>query len=102
VLQKSRLTEGAKLGLGRLGVGALGGAIVIYFSDFPILTSEVIMLQLLMPVAVVNYIYTDRLTHYGDTAAAAVLVSTCVFAVLSPLIIAWSSFGAALLQSIRP
>ncbi len=97
VLQKSRLKEGSKLGLVRLTVGALGGTILIYFANFPLLISEVIMLQLLMPVAVVNYIYTDRMTEYGDTAAAAVLVSTCVFAVLSPLIIAWSSFGGSLL-----
>jgi len=96
-LQKSRLREGSKLGLIRLLVGGLGGAVVIYFANFPLLTSEVILLQLLMPVAVVNYIYTDRLTDYGDTAAAAVLVSTCVFAVFSPLIIGWSSWGASLL-----
>ena len=95
-LQKSRLEEGSKLGLVRLLVGALGGVLVIYFANFPLLISEVIMLQLLMPVAVVNYIYTDRLTSYGDTAAAAVLVSTCVFAIFSPLIIGWSSFGASL------
>jgi malate permease and related proteins len=100
VLQRSRLNEGTKLGLLRLAVGALGGALVIYLADFPLLTSEVIMLQLLMPVAVVNYIYTDRLTPYGDTAAAAVLVSTGVFAVLSPLIIAWSSFGASLIHRL--
>ncbi len=96
-LQKSRLREGSKLGLVRLIVGALGGSVVIYFADFPLLTSEVIMLQLLMPVAVVNYLYTERLTSYGDTAAAAVLVSTCVFAILSPLIIGWSSLGASML-----
>jgi predicted permease len=101
VLRRSRLREGAKLGLVRLTVGCLGGALVIYLADFPLLTSEVIMLQLLMPVAVVNYIYTDRLTTYGDTAAAAVLVSTGVFAIFAPLIIAWSAFGAALLHRLQ-
>lgn len=99
VLQRSRLSEGAKLGMVRLIVGALGGAVVIYLAGFPLLTSEVIMLQLLMPVAVVNYIYTDRMTDFGDTAAAAVLVSTSFFAIFSPIVIAWSSLGARLLLS---
>jgi predicted permease len=102
ILRRSRLAEGAKLGMVRLAVGCLGGALVIYLADFPLLTSEVIMLQLLMPVAVVNYIYTDRLTSYGDTAAAAVLVSTGVFAIFSPLVIAWSAFGAGLLHRLHP
>jgi predicted permease len=53
---------------------------------------------MLMPVAVVNYIYTQRLTPYGQTAAAGVLVSTVIFALLAPMIVWWTSFSLTLLK----
>lgn len=83
------LRQGSLVGAIRLAGGAGAGWVVGRLLGLPPLVAGVIALQLAMPVAVVNYIYAERFTAHGDIAAGAVLTSTVVFIVLSPLLLAW-------------
>lgn len=83
---RAGLWRGAVLGAVRLIAGLSAGAVVVYFLQVPPLTASVVALQLAMPVAVVSAIYVQRFSGQGDVAAGAVLVSTLVFVVLSPIV----------------
>lgn len=86
-VSRTGIRQGALLGVLRLLVGLLAGAVVVYVLDLPPLVAGVLTLQLAMPVAVVSAIYVQRFSSYGDVTAGAVLVSTAAFVVLSPLFI---------------
>lgn len=92
-VSRTGVGRGAIVGVIRLGAGALAGIVVTGLFDLPPLVAGVTVLQLLMPVAVINYLYAERFTAFGDVAAGAVLVSTVLFVLLSPLLLWWS--GAA-------
>jgi hypothetical protein len=84
---RTGIRKGAVLGALRLLIGLLAGALVIHLIDLPPLVASVMTLQFAMPVAIVNCIYVQRFSTYGDIAAGAVLVSTTAFALLCPLLI---------------
>ncbi len=83
------IRRGSLLGAIRLASGAAAGWVVGRLLGLPPLVAGVIALQLVMPVAIVNYLYAERFTRHGDIAAGAVLSSTVVFVVLSPLLLVW-------------
>ncbi len=83
---RAGLWQGAVLGSVRLIAGLLAGVVVVHVLQVPPLTASVVALQLAMPVAVVSAIYVQRFSGQGDVAAGAVLVSTVVFVVLSPIV----------------
>ncbi len=84
--------EGAWLAGVRLSVGLLASAALVSMLDLPPMVNSVLVLMMGMPVAVVSFMYADRLTHHGETVAGAVLVSTLVFVVLSPLLMGWAGW----------
>jgi malate permease and related proteins len=69
----------------RLVVGVVGGALVVKLLHLPPDIAGVTLFQMMMPVAVVNYMYAQRFTDHADATAGAVLVSTLVFLVLCPV-----------------
>ncbi len=87
--------EGAWLAGVRLSVGLLAGAILVFAFHLPPMVNSVLVLMMSMPVAVVSFMYADRLTHNGETVAGAVLVSTLLFMVLSPLLMGWAGWMGA-------
>jgi predicted permease len=97
-IERQSFKQGAWLAAVRMITGGFGGALLVYSIDMPPLACQVFIQQMLMPVAVVNYIYTSRLTPYGQTAAAGVLVSTLIFAIFAPLIVWWTSFSLHLIK----
>lgn len=90
-VSRTSLGAGSLVGGIRLVAGLAGAFVVIHLMDLPVLVSSAVALQLLMPVAVVSYLYSERFTNVGAVSAGAVLVSTGVFFVMSPLVIAWMS-----------
>ena len=86
-VSRTGIRQGAVVGAMRLLIGLLAGALVIHMINLPPLVASVMTLQLAMPVAIVNCIYVQRFSTYGDVVAGAVLVSTAAFAVLCPLLI---------------
>ena len=91
--------EGAWLAGVRLCAGLLAGAALVSVLHLPPMVNSVLVLMLGMPVAVVSFMYADRLTHNGETVAGAVLVSTLVFVVLSPLLMSWAGWmGSGLIH----
>lgn len=78
------LRQGAWLGSIRLAAGTLSGLLVGLLMGLPPMAAGVMLIQLAMPVAVASYLYADRLTPHGETAAGGVLVSTLALLVLSP------------------
>ena len=91
--------EGAWLAGVRLCAGLLAGAALVSVFQLPPMVNSVLVLMLGMPVAVVSFMYADRLTHNGETVAGAVLVSTLVFVVLSPLLMSWAGWmGSGLIH----
>ncbi len=92
-IRQSSVGEGARLAGARLLTGWLSGLVLLRLLDLPDLVAEVLVQQVLMPVAVVNYIYTQRFTPLGNTAASAVLISTLFFALMAPLVLWWAHVG---------
>jgi predicted permease len=92
-IKQSSVGEGAKLALARMMTGFLSGLVLLSLLNLPELVGEVLVQQVLMPVAVVNYIYTQRFTPLGHTAASAVLISTVFFALMAPAVLWWSHVG---------
>jgi predicted permease len=91
--------QGAWLAGVRLCAGLLAGAALVSVFQLPPMVNSVLVLMLGMPVAVVSFMYADRLTHNGETVAGAVLVSTLVFVVLSPLLMSWAGWmGSGLIH----
>ncbi|HLU00124.1 MAG TPA: AEC family transporter [Burkholderiaceae bacterium] len=90
-VSRSSLGTGSLVGGIRLLAGLIGALVVIHWLDLPTAVASAIALQLLMPVAVVSYLYSERFTNVGAVSAGAVLVSTGIFFVLSPVLIAWMS-----------
>lgn len=97
-VSRSGIGRGSLVGLIRLGSGAAAGVIVTSLLNLPPLAAGVLVLQLLMPVAVVSYLYADRYTSVGEISAGAVLFSTALFVLLSPLLLWWA--GAASLVPV--
>lgn len=90
-VSRSSLGAGSIVGGIRLGAGIVAAISVIYLMDLPPVVASALALQLLMPVAVVSYLYSERYTNVGAISAGAVLVSTIVFLIASPLAIGWVS-----------
>lgn len=90
-VSRSGLRSGSIVGAIRLGVGVLGGLAIIGLMDLPPVVAGAVVLQMLMPVAVVSYLYSERYTDFGQVSAGAILVSTALFLLLSPLFIGWAS-----------
>ncbi len=86
-VSRSGIRKGSVLGALRLLIGLIAGALVIHLMDLTPLVASVMTLQFAMPVAIVNCIYVQRFSTYGDVAAGAVLVSTSTFVALCPLLI---------------
>ena len=87
--------QGAWLAPVRLSAGFAASAALVFALDLPAMVNSVLVLMMGMPVAVVSFMYADRLTHNGETVAGAVLVSTAVFVVLSPLLMGWAGWMGA-------
>lgn len=94
-VSRGGIGRGSLVGVIRLVAGLAAGGAVVLLLDLPPAVAGVIALQLLMPVAVVNYMYAARYTRHGELAAGAVLVSTLLFVLLAPPILWWAgaSFG---------
>src|SRR5690554_573634 len=88
-VSRSSLGAGTLVGSIRLLSGLAGAVVVIFGMNLLALVSAAIALQLLMPVAVASYLYTERFTSVGAISAGAVLASTGIFIVVSPLLITW-------------
>lgn len=82
--------QGAWLAAVRLSVGFVASAALVFALNLPPMVNSVLVLMMGMPVAVVSFMYADRLTHNGETVAGAVLVSTLVFVLVSPLLMGWA------------
>jgi len=87
VIPSTGLRGGTWVAAMRLAVGLLAGYGVVYALRLPPDLGGALALQMAMPCAVVSYMYAQRYTDMGDTAAGAVLVSTVVFLVLAPLLV---------------
>lgn len=81
------LRQGFVLGMIRLAVGLVGGTIVVKALGLPPEIAGVTLFQMMMPVAVINYLYAQRYTDHADTTAGAVVASTICFLVLCPLVL---------------
>jgi predicted permease len=92
-VSREGIRQGAVLGALRLLIGLLVGAMVVYLIPLPPLVAGVMTLQFAMPVAIVNCVYVQRFSTYGDVAAGAVLVSTAAFLLLCPLLIWLATAG---------
>lgn len=77
--------DGIYVGIVRLIVGIVGGTVVVKMLGLPAEIAGVTLFQMMMPVAVVSYMYAQRFTEHGDTAAGAVLGSTGAFLLVCPL-----------------
>lgn len=87
VIPSKGLRGGAVVAVARLGAGLVAGYAVVHALGMPPDLAGALALQMAMPCAVVSYMYAQRYTDMGDTAAGAVLVSTVVFLVLAPLLV---------------
>ena len=85
---------GMVVGVTRLVAGGLTGLAVTRVLELPPLAAQALQLQLLMPVAVVNYLYAQQFTRHGALSAGAVLASTLAFLLLSPILLAWIGVGS--------
>jgi len=92
LIPSNGMRDGAKVGAIRLVAGLLTGLAVVWAMDLEPVLAGALTLQMVMPCAVVSYMYARRYTPLGDTAAGAVLVSTVVFLLLAPLML-WFSHG---------
>ncbi|WP_151446414.1 AEC family transporter [Lacisediminimonas profundi] len=81
----SSIREGFMLGMIRLGVGVVGGTAVVKLLGLPPEVAGVTLFQMMMPVAVINYMYAQRYTDHADATAGSVVASTACFLVLCPL-----------------
>lgn len=88
-VSRSSLAAGALVGGIRLASGLSAAVVTLYLLDLPTQVAAAMALQLLMPVAVVSYLYSERYTNVGAISAGAVLVSTVLFLVMSPFVIGW-------------
>jgi predicted permease len=88
-VKREGLGRGSLAGAIRLLTGFAAGYLITHLFNLPALVASVIALQLMLPVAVVSYLYADRFTDQGDVAAGAVLVSTVLFVLISPLMLWW-------------
>lgn len=88
-VDRAGLGRGSVVGAIRLIAGAAAGFAVTRLLDLPPLVASVMALQSMLPVAVVSYLYADRYTDQGPVAAGAVLASTLLFVLLSPVML-WS------------
>lgn len=79
------LRDGFVLGMIRLVVGVVGGTAVVKLLNLPPDIAGVTLFQMMMPVAVVNYMYAQRFTSHADATAGGVVSSTLVFLLLCPL-----------------
>jgi len=89
-VSRSGLGSGSVVGGIRIAAGAVAGLIITLALNLPPVITGAIVLQMLMPVAVVSYIYCARYTSVGDISAGAILTSTTLFLLLSPLFISWA------------
>jgi len=90
-VSRSSIGAGTIVGAIRLASGVVAAIVLTSLFDLPPAVTGAVVLQLLMPVAVVSYLYSERYTTVGATSAGAVLVSTALFFVASPLVIGWAS-----------
>ena len=90
-VSRSSMGAGWMVGGIRLIVGFAAALIIPLLFDLPSAVEAAVALQLLMPVAVVSYLYSERYTNVGAISAGAVLVSTGIFFVISPFVISWMS-----------
>lgn len=90
-VSRSSLGAGSLVGGIRLISGFITALVVLHLLDLPTEVAAAVALQLLMPVAVVSYLYSERYTNVGAVSAGAVLVSTLLFFVISPFVISWMS-----------
>lgn len=79
------IRDGLILGAIRLGVGVAGGTLVVRLLGLPPDIAGVTLFQMMMPVAVVNYMYAQRFTDHAESTAGAVVASTLCFLLLCPL-----------------
>lgn len=84
-VNRTGLRRGCVVGVIRLLAGFAAGITVTNVLELAPPVASVISLQLMLPVAVVSYIYAQRYTEHGEVAAGAVFVSTVLFVVLSPV-----------------
>jgi predicted permease len=81
------IRQGFVLGMIRLAVGLVGGTIVVKTLGLPPEIAGVTLFQMMMPVAVINYLYAQRYTDHADATAGAVVASTACFLLLCPLVL---------------
>ena len=79
------IVNGLYVGMVRLTVGIIGGTAVVKLLELPPAIAGVTLFQMMMPVAVISYMYAERFTDHGETAAGAVLGSTVAFMLLTPM-----------------
>jgi predicted permease len=84
-ISHGKMADGLYVGMVRLTVGIIGGTAVVKLLELPPAIAGVTLFQMMMPVAVVSYMYAERFTDHGETAAGAVLGSTVAFLLLTPL-----------------
>ncbi len=84
----SGLRSGSVIAVLRLVLGAVSAWLVTALMGMSAEMQGLFVLQTTMPCAVMSYMYATRYTDKGEVAAGAVLVSTILFLVLSPLIMA--------------
>jgi len=87
IIPSTGMRGGAIVAALRLAVGLVVGYGVVALLHLPPGLGGALALQMAMPCAVVSYMYAQRYTDLGDTAAGAVLVSTVIFLILAPLLL---------------
>lgn len=72
----TRLGRIVGLSVARIGVGALSAGLVIMLLPLPLIVQQTLLLQAIMPVAVMSYILASHYKGTADDIAAVILIST--------------------------
>jgi predicted permease len=91
-VSRAGMRGGSLLAVMRIACGSAAAIGVSSMLGLPPLIQSVLVLEFLMPVAVVNYLYASRLTEFGEIVAGSVLISTLTFVLLSPVLL-WFVVG---------
>lgn len=85
----ARLSRAMALSAARIGLGALGGALVAWGFGLEGAARGVVIVQSAMPVAIFNYLFARMYGGEAEEVAGLVLVSTLMSYVAIPFIVFW-------------
>lgn len=93
-LQIADLRPAVLMAFGRLTIGIVSAAIVIWLLEFDGIVAGTVFLMATMPTAIVNYIYAERYQHDARKVAGSVVASTLLTFLCLPALL-WCAFALA-------